>query len=39
MLGAQVFWAFISLYLLIVATHLLGLLYVTRKHKLGWLEH
>lgn len=39
MLGAQVLWAFISLYLLIVATHLLGLLYVTRRQKLGWLEH
>lgn len=32
------FLSFISLYLLIVAVHLLGLIYVTRKEDLGWLR-
>jgi ABC-type microcin C transport system permease subunit YejB len=32
------FLSFVSLYLLIVAVHLLGLIYVTRKDELGWLR-
>jgi len=38
MLGAQAFWGFMSFYLLIVSVHILGLLYVTKKNKLGWLD-
>jgi hypothetical protein len=32
------FLSFLSLYLLIVAIHLLAMIYVTRKDKLGWLR-
>src|SRR6266568_1886274 len=38
MLSAQAFWGFTSFYLLVVAVHILGLLYVTKKNKLGWLD-
>jgi hypothetical protein len=37
--GAQSFWSLASLYLLTVSMHILGLLYVTKKEKLGWLAH
>lgn len=37
-LGACAFWGFFSFYLLIVAVHILGLLYVSKKDKLGWLD-
>ena len=39
MAAARAFWAFVSLYLLTVMMRALGLLYVTRKHKLGWFAH
>jgi hypothetical protein len=29
-------WALISIYLLTVTMRILGVLYVTKKHKLGW---
>jgi hypothetical protein len=32
------FVSFAALYLTIVAVHLLGLIFVTRKEKLGWLN-
>jgi len=32
----QMIWSFISVYLLTVNSHILGLLYVTQKEKLGW---
>jgi hypothetical protein len=38
MIGSMLFLSFSSLYLLVVAVHLLGLIYVTRKQKLAWLE-
>ncbi len=38
-LGAQAFWGVISMYLLIVGFHILGLVYVSKKEKLGWLGH
>jgi len=38
MIGSLAFLSFFSLYLLVVAVHTLGLLYVTRKNKLGWIE-
>ena len=38
MLGMMVFISFLSLYLLIVAVHLLGLIFVTKKERLGWLD-
>lgn len=39
MLGSMAFQAFLSLYLLLVAVHLLGLLYVVKRDKLSWLGH
>jgi hypothetical protein len=36
--GASAFWGIASLYLLIVAMRILGLLYFTRREKLGWLS-
>ncbi len=39
MFGAQAFWSLASLYLLTLAMHILGLLYVTKKERLGWLSH
>jgi len=35
-LGGQAFWSFTGLYLLTVGVHILGLLYLTKKDKLGW---
>jgi len=34
--GLRTIWAFISVYLLTVTMRILGVLYVTKKHKLGW---
>jgi hypothetical protein len=39
MLGCIVFQGFLWVYLLLVAVHVLGLLYVTKKDKLAWLGH
>jgi hypothetical protein len=36
MFAAQAFWSLVSLYLLTVSMRILGLLYVTKKDKLGW---
>lgn len=37
-LGGQAIWAFISVYLLTVTMRILGLLYLTKKHKFGWFS-
>lgn len=37
--GLQALWAFIKVYLLAVNMRILGLLYVTKKQKLGWFAH
>ncbi|HVV01297.1 MAG TPA: hypothetical protein VHH88_08025, partial [Verrucomicrobiae bacterium] len=37
-LAAQGFWSVVCLYLLTVSMRILGLLYVTRKSRLGWLR-
>jgi len=34
--GLRVLWAFLSVYLLTVTMRILGLLYLTRSHRLGW---
>ncbi len=38
MFAAQAFWSLVSLYLLTVGMRILGLLYVTKKDKLGWYD-
>jgi hypothetical protein len=38
MIGSMAFMSFLSLYLLVVAVHVLGLIYVTSKAELGWLK-
>ena len=38
-MGAKVIWSFASIYLLTVSMRILGLLYITRKDKLGWFSH
>ncbi|HEY5915096.1 MAG TPA: FHA domain-containing protein [Verrucomicrobiae bacterium] len=38
MLASIAFISFLSLYLLVVAVHLLGLIFVTSKSELGWLQ-
>ena len=38
LLGARAFWTFTSVYLLTVNMRILGLLYVTKKQKLGWFS-
>ena len=38
-LGVQAAWAFANIYLLTVSMRILGLLYITKKHKLGWFSH
>jgi FHA domain len=38
MIGVMALLAFLSLYLLVVAVHLLGLIFVTTKSELGWLR-
>jgi hypothetical protein len=37
-MGATAFLSFLVLYLLIVGVHILGLMYLSRKTKLGWLD-
>ena len=37
--GVRAFWSFCSVYLLTVTMRILGLLYVTKKHKFGWFGH
>jgi hypothetical protein len=37
--GLRAIWSFVSIYLLAVVMRVLGLLYVTRKHKFGWFAH
>ncbi len=37
-MGAKVVWAFASIYLLTVSMRILGLLYITKKEKLGWFS-
>ena len=37
MIGSLVLSGFITLYLVIVTVHVLGLIFVTRKDKLGWM--
>ena len=34
--GVRALWSFVSIYLLAVTMRILGLLYLTKKHKLGW---
>ena len=38
MIGSYIFLSLISLYLLLVAIHMLGLIYVAKKERLGWLD-
>lgn len=38
MLASMAFVSFVTLYLLIAGVHLLGLIFVTNKEKLGWLN-
>jgi hypothetical protein len=37
--GVAMFWSFASVYLLTVGMRILGLLYVTKKQRLGWFAH
>jgi hypothetical protein len=39
MVGSMALQGFLSLYLALVAMHMLGLVYVTKKDKLSWLGH
>ena len=39
MVGMLVLLSFLSFYLIILSVHLLGLLYLTKKDELGWLDH
>lgn len=34
--GFRALWAFVSIYLLTVTMRILGVLYITKKHRLGW---
>jgi len=36
MFGLRAFWAFVSVYLLTVTTRILGVLYATKRDRLGW---
>jgi hypothetical protein len=36
-LGTEIAWSIISIYLLVVGMRILGLLYLTKRQKLGWL--
>ena len=38
-IASWTFWNFAEVYLLAVNMRILGLLYVTKKQKLGWFEH
>ena len=37
--GVRAIWSFASVYLLTISMRILGLLYVTKKHKFGWFAH
>ena len=37
--GIQLAWTFVSMYLLTINMRILGLLYLTKKDKLGWFSH
>lgn len=37
-IGLNLFWGVACVYLLVVGTRILGLLFVTRKERLGWLD-
>jgi len=37
--GIRAFWSFASVYLLTIGMRILGLLYLTKKDKLGWFSH
>jgi len=37
--GIRALWSFMSVYLLTVGMRILGLLYLTKKDKLGWFSH
>jgi hypothetical protein len=37
MIGAKVFLSFLTMYLLLVAIHVLGLVFAARKETLGWM--
>jgi hypothetical protein len=37
--GLRAIWSLVSVYLLTVSMRILGLLYVTNKHKFGWFGH
>lgn len=37
--GVRALWSFASVYLLTVTMRILGLLYVTKKHRFGWFSH
>lgn len=37
--GIRAIWSFVSVYLLTVNMRILGLLYLTKKDKLGWFSH
>jgi len=39
LLGLSTLWNFLNLYIVIAGVHVLGLLFVTKKEKLGWFEH
>jgi hypothetical protein len=38
MFGLRIVWCLVSVYLLTVSMRILGLLYVTNKHKFGWFD-
>jgi hypothetical protein len=38
-LGAWTVWNFAAVYLLAVNMRILGLLYLSKKHKFGWFDH
>jgi hypothetical protein len=38
-LAIKAFWGIANIYLMVVVVRILGLLYLTRKQKLGWLKH
>jgi hypothetical protein len=37
--GARMFWALAGVYLLTINMRILGLLYLTKKQRLGWFSH
>ncbi len=39
LVGVKIVWSLVSIYLLVVNTRILGLLYLSKKDKLGWIGH